>query len=659
MQPIRALGSLRLAITAPVGALPSVSAARSTGQESFRPDIEGLRGVAVLAVVLYHAFPQTLPGGFLGVDVFFVISGFLITQLLWREVEATGGINLVEFWARRIRRILPAAIFVLCAVAVLALVVPSVDGRDLGRHIIAATFSYYNWRQVTRQVDYLAQDDRDNPLLHYWSLGVEEQFYLVWPVLLLALFAWARGKPDRRYAVLSATALLAAASFMWALSLTASAPSFAFFGTPARAWQLLTGALVAMLSLAPSRHLGAVAVASGLALLVSFFSLSDAALYSGVSALAPTLAAAGLLACGAHSTFASTGLSWSGLRYVGRVSFSWYLWHWPLIVLFGATALGLSAALAVSFAAAAATYAFIEQPVRTSKAMRRSPLVTYVFGAALLALGGCAGLGMKYFAPDDVPIGPGLFVSRDDIASDRPVIYKDHCLLRFEEVRQEPCVYGDVHGSKTVLLVGDSHAGNWFAGLDRAAKTLHWRLVVRIKASCRPIDVPQKRSDGRDYPECDAWLRRVLADLKAIKPDLVVVGGTAHNLPEDGERRVIEKLAAAAPTIVMRSTPRLPEAPAVCLKRVKTPAECTWPLSDLLVAHSYPKTRATDLPEGARVVDLNHRLCPQERCSAVSGGRVLMFDDHHVSNSFAATLAPEFENLLRTSEKRLRSTRSW
>ncbi len=470
-------------VIGPAAAILHGETARSLiHRATFRPDIEGLRGVSVVAVVLYHAFPTAVPGGFVGVDVFFVISGFLITQLLLRELEATGGIDLVEFWARRIRRILPAATFVLCAVALIALGTLSVDGRLLGRHIIAAALFYYNWRQAAQGVDYLALDDRDNPLLHYWSLAVEEQFYLMWPVLLLAFASFAAAKRDSRRVVLAFTALLAMMSFGIALHLTWSAPSFAFFGTTSRAWQLLAGALVAMAAMRLSRTPASMlVVVSGAALLASFYCISDATPYPGLAALVPTAAAATLLYCGAHVTNATAWLTWPSLRLAGRVSFSWYLWHWPLIVLIGTTPLGVCAAIALSFLAAVATYHLVEQPARLSLLLRQSQRATYLFGALLLVLAVGTGFGMKHLAPDDVHIGGGVFLSRTSIKWDRPAIYKDRCLLRHDDVAYGACAYGAPAGRKTVVLFGDLHAGNWFSGLDKAAGTLGWRLLVRVQ----------------------------------------------------------------------------------------------------------------------------------------------------------------------------------
>ena len=392
--------------------------------------------------------------------------------------------------------------------------------------------------------------------------------------------------------------------------------------------------------------------ASGAALLASFYCISDATPYPGLAALVPTAAAATLLYCGAHVTNATAWLAWPSLRLVGRVSFSWYLWHWPLIVLLGTTPLGLCAAIALSFLAAVATYHLIEQPARVSLVLRQSPYATYRFGALLLAVGVGAGFGMKHLAPEGVHIGGGVFVSATSIKWDRPAIFKDRCLLRHDDVAYGACAYGAAGGGQTVVLFGDSHAGNWFSGLEQAAGTLGWRLLVRVKAACHPVEAVQMRIDGREreYGECAAWRRNVLQELATIKPSLIVVASSVHSFPAASEHTVLERLSAIAPTIAMRDTPGLPLTTAACLRRASNPSDCTWRLSRLLSPHSYPKTRPADLPPGVRIVDLNHRVCPQDRCSAVTGGHVLMFDDHHFSNSFSVTLADEFEMLLRDAK---------
>ncbi|MBU1211494.1 MAG: acyltransferase [Alphaproteobacteria bacterium] len=637
----------------------------------FRPDIEGLRALCVGAVVAFHAFPAMLPGGFIGVDVFFVISGFLITQLLVREIEATGRIDLVDFWARRIRRILPAATLVLCATAVMALFVSAIDARLIGRHIIAAALFYYNWRQAGEAVDYLAQDDRDNPLLHYWSLAVEEQFYLVWPLLLAGTALWLKRCAPRQpagAAIGIVVGVIAVASLTYCVAVTWANPALAFFDTFARAWQLLAGAMAAvaangMRSRRPGLS-GAIGVACVGVLIASCLLISERTAYPGVAAVAPTLAAALLLLFGgAPGAWPSAILSAAPLRYVGRISFSWYLWHWPLIVFAGMTAAGSGEApgeaqsapaliaIAVSFSLAAATYRFVEQPFRHSVALKASRRKTYAVGALLIAAGAASGVAMRAFGPDTVALGNGTFMSLTAIKQDRPVIYSDRCLLRFEDVSYSPCVYGAAAGTRTVVLFGDSHAGNWFSAIDTAARKQGWRLLVRIKASCRPIEAEQIRGNGQPYPECEAWRSRVMAELIATKPDLIVVSSMTNPLPAASEQVTFRWLAGIAPTVVMRDTPVLPETPGDCLKRTSNAGDCVWRFEDLRSPNSYPKSKSADLPAGVSILDVNPRICPNGVCRAITDGRVLMSDKHHLSDSFSRTLAGEFERLLAPAGK--------
>ncbi len=647
---------------------PATSAQVAAPQEAagFRPDIEGLRAFCVGAVVAFHAFPAMLPGGFIGVDVFFVISGFLITQLLLREIEATGAIDLWDFWARRIRRILPAATVVLCATAVMALFLSAIDTRLLGRHIIAAALFYYNWRQAGFAVDYLAQDDRDNPLLHYWSLAVEEQFYLVWPLLLAAIAWWLRRRASHASVISTigmTVGILAVLSFAASVYVTTTNAPLAFFSTFTRSWQLLAGAAVAVLAMRKSPRDGFVASGVGLAcivvLIASCVLISESVAYPGFAAAAPTLAGALLLYVGAaRNAWSSALLSAAPLRYVGRISFSWYLWHWPLIVFaslaYSEVGMGVAlpgsapawAAIAVSFCLAALTYRYVEVPLRFSPDLKASRKKTYLFGALLIAIGAGTGLAMKTFGPDAVPIGNGAFMSRSAIKQDRPVIYSDRCLLRFADVDYSSCVYGDESGNKTVVLFGDSHAGNWFSALNNAAEKLGWRVSVRIKASCRPIEAPQEHGNGRDYPECDDWRSRVMKELADTKPDLVVVSSMSNQLPAENEQITFGALAKMAPTVVMRDTPMLPETPGDCLKRTGTPEKCAWNIDGLISRNSYPKTEPSQLPAGVSILNLNDRICPNGICRAITGGRVLMSDKHHLSDSFSKTLADEFEQLL-------------
>ncbi|MCC7252696.1 acyltransferase family protein [Hyphomicrobium sp.] len=632
---------------------------RSRHGVDFRADIEGLRGVSVAAVVAYHAVPSLLPGGFVGVDVFFVISGFLITGILLSELNASGRIDLIAFWGRRIRRILPAATLVLCATCILISLLPSIDTRAVGKSVIAAALFYLNFRQAGEAVNYLADDDADNPVLHYWSLAVEEQFYLLWPLLLVGLFLLAaRLRQGRLVPPLAAFIIvLLAASFSYGAWLTFTDAPYAFFSTFSRAWQFLAGALAALLIVdmrgGESETLASAAsLACVMVLAASFMLIDTTTPYPGFAALAPTAAAALLIYLNSGGrTLGALAMAVPPLRYLGRISFSLYLWHWPLLVI-GKAKSGDSptvtlAAVLLSVALAAVTYAWVEQPVRTSPRLVGSKRHVLALGLGLVLIGSGFGLVLRKFGPDSVAIGPGVYASAQAITSDRPIIYEDDCLVRIKAVAYGTCAYAAVDGDRTVVLFGDSHAANWYPPLYKASAEEGWRLVVRVKASCVPADVVQYRDAKTVYRECEQWQKTVLSELQDMKPDVIVVAGITHEHPLESEKRMFETLAAASGAlIVMRDTPHLPEAPVKCLRRTGNPSACVWSV-DQLRGRGYPKLAEAELPRNARVLDVNDRVCPDGVCHAVTNGIVTMTDNHHLTATFSTSFADAFAEILK------------
>jgi peptidoglycan/LPS O-acetylase OafA/YrhL len=355
----------------------------------FRPDIEGLRGVAVLLVVLFHA-GLPVPGGFIGVDVFFVISGFLITGLLLREHERTGSISFARFYARRIRRLLPAGVAVL-AVTLLAafLVVGPLDRAAVMQDGAAAALSVANLRFALAEGDYFTSISLPSPFLHFWSLAVEEQFYLVWPVVTLVILRGGR----RRLAI--ALALILGASFAANVLVTYASTSWAFYSLPTRAWQLAAGGLLAVswtwLVQLPRAVLALAGWIAALGLVASAMLLGAGIPYPGVDAFAPTLFATLLIAAGAEAWGPGLILSLPPLRWVGRISYSLYLWHWPILVLVP-IAIGEEVPLAgrvllalAAVAVAALSWRFIEEPFRRGRSTSGSPRPVLSLGVATLA----------------------------------------------------------------------------------------------------------------------------------------------------------------------------------------------------------------------------------------------------------------------------------
>ena len=365
-----------------------------------------MRALAVLLVMLYHAGVPWLPGGYSGVDVFFVISGYVITGVLATEVRRTGTVRLTRFWARRARRLLPAAALVLVTTALLSLwVMPQVRWREIGWDVVTSAFYVVNWRLADRSVDYLAEDSLASPVQHYWSLAVEEQFYLLWPLLILLAVVLAR---RRRWPVIPTTGVLLALlvvlpSFVWAVHLSQASPQEAYFVTTTRLWQLGLGALVALAGAwwqrVPVPVATLLAWAGPLAVLLGGLLLGPQTAWPGWAALVPSLGAVAMLVGGVRAS-RDAGPTWlhelPALQWTGALSYSLYLWHWPLLVLAGAAWGGLTVTqgllvVAFSFLPAAAGHVLIEQPVRYARGLAAAPAAGIAVALVCTAGGAAAG----------------------------------------------------------------------------------------------------------------------------------------------------------------------------------------------------------------------------------------------------------------------------
>jgi peptidoglycan/LPS O-acetylase OafA/YrhL len=598
--PVRALPPVsRTSADRGVGRGP-VGAARDEDDRgaTFRPDIEGLRAVAVLAVVLFHAGVPFLPGGFVGVDVFFVISGFLITGMLWREVRSTGGVRLGRFFGARARRLLPAgSVVLLTTAAASAWLLPPLEARSVLGDAVASALYAGNYRLALRDTDYLAADTAPSPFQHFWSLGVEEQFYVLWPVLLI-LTAWAVRRFSRRAGVPSALpyvavlAVVAAGSFVTSLAWTASSPSWAYFSLPSRAWELAVGGLVALTLPAWQRLPRAAAAGLGWTgmgmVAVGCLVLGESTAYPGTAALLPVLGTALVIAGGASQPRAGVGtvLSLPPMRFIGRVSYSWYLWHWPALLLAPHLVGGelepvgrLSTAV-VALGLAMLTVALIENPVRYAAALRRSTPRSLLLGASATALGAVVGLVLMTAVP--APVGQGAAAEKvalgvpevqsgsaqaeaaatpvdpaeaelkaltaqvqaavaasvgltevpsnltpalSEAKADVPRIFTNGCFLTWTATEQPLCEWGDPAAAVDIALVGDSHAAQWMPAFQPVAEERGWHLRMAAKTTCPLLDLPITSPYlERAYGECVSWREQLVGELKADPPSVVLLG---------------------------------------------------------------------------------------------------------------------------------------
>lgn len=673
---------------------------RSAPAPGFRPDIQGLRAIAVTMVVIYHLRPSLLPGGFAGVDVFFVISGYLITGHLWRGFAATGRLCLVDFWGRRARRLVPAAALVLAATwAVSRLVIPPIRLADTARQVLASALYFQNWQLAHDAVDYLKAGRVASPVQHFWSLSVEEQFYLVWPLLFLlaaliaALVARVPRSPGRERArgtaVRCLTTALVAGSLAYSVWDTKHDPSAAYFVTTTRMWELGVGGLLALAPAPLSRVLGRQGWLGWLglaAVVASAFTLTGAMPFPGALALLPVLGSAALIACGpADAGFRpARTMAARPMVFLGGISYSLYLWHFPVISLFTqwhGKSPGLvtgPALAAVSVLLAWLTKTFVEDPVRLAAALKghgwRS--VSTVFAAvvpvtmvAVFIAGepppwngklgpgypGAAALaakttGKKIRVPSKPVLPPPAQVSE-------PAYWLNGCLDDEFAAAPKPCVFGDTkHPKMTVALVGDSIAGNWWAALSAIATKRHWKLVTDLHATCAwsatPERAPQK---GGPYPACSSWGHSVLHDLLTkTRPQLVITSSiateSAEAYPRDasksraaigaGEARYWKQLKAhGIPVVAIRETPTLSVNAPSCVWQYGTDsARCASPRSSAITPDP-PSATAAKLA-GVPVIDMNDLVCGRSSCRSAVGNVLVYFDNHHFTQAYSQTLAP-------------------
>ena len=665
---------------------------RGTGARgAFRSDIEGLRAVAIGLVLLYHADVPFLPGGYVGVDVFFVVSGYLITGLLVREVERSGRVSLARFYARRAKRLLPAAALVLVTSAVLTWATASVvQWRTFAHDIVAAALYVVNWRLAGRSVDYLAEGTGASPVQHFWSLAVEEQFYIVWPLVLVVVALVARRSGRSVRPLMGAgLALIVVPSFVWAVA-TAGSPS-GFFVTTTRLWELGVGALVAVagarvLARPVARATGVV----GLVLVVGSAVLLDHTTpWPGTWTLLPVLGTAAVIFAGAaHEQGAPRVLRLRPVVWVGGLSYSLYLWHWPLLVAAENVVddLSVPARLAVvAFAVVPAwlSLRFVENPVRFSTRLGRSDKATLGVGAGLTAMGVVTGLLLAAAVPS-MPAGaagPGAaslvtrnghvtppetvadeaFAPSPDVATDDLSLpYDDGCDVRMEETDLKLCAYGDPEGSRTVVMAGDSKVLQWFTPVEAIARENGWRLVLATKSACGFAGAIRPGADGAPYTACGEYNEALLAELLRLRPDAVITsqvhdtafdaaGELTRDAMVDGLSSYWSQLEEAGTDVIaLLDNPPPHDVPGsdtevyMCVAEHPTEldrcvfertgtAETTWAAAQVAAAE---RVRGVD------VVDINDLLCTTEVCPPVIGGVLVYRQGSHITDTYAGSVAP-------------------
>jgi len=681
-------------------ARPGEAASRPAGH-GLRPDIQGLRAVAVLLVVLSHAGVRHLAGGYVGVDVFFVISGFLITSQLLREMTSTGRIGIGRFYARRALRLLPASTLVsVCTLAGAWLWLSKVRFVDYTGDAVASAFSLVNFRLAANGADYLNATAPPSPFQHFWSLAVEEQFYLVWPVLLFGSLLLFR----RRSLVAVPLVLLCVLSLSADISLTASNSPWAYFGTQTRAWELGLGALLALgadrLDRLPASVAAPLSWAGLVAIGYAGLVYDSATRFPGWYAAVPVLGAVAVLAGGAASgRYGAAAVL--GLRpavWIGGLSYGWYLWHWPLMVILphavrgglriGEVRLG---AAALGLALAWLTLRLVENPVRFNRFFKRSAARGLGLGLGLSTGAAAIALTAAQFPPPLATDGIAASVARTVATARNPLaalhkllahpdhtlpanlvqslrtvdkaksaIYQDGCMASYASTTvPADCAFGDTSSSTVVALYGDSHAAQWFPAMDRLAQQHHWRLVVLAKASCKVAWITGKFQNAR-YAACDTWREKAVARIEAAHPAVVITSSSdvvSTWKPEadvnaqwrKGFTTTYRALQKGGTKVVALLDTPWPHGNAVdCVSNHSDDlSRCTQAASD---GSPEPNVHRANVAAahlaGVSVIDPQTWFCTNGRCPVVVGNTVVYRDASHMAESYAAAIAPLLGNSL-------------
>jgi len=697
---------------AATAAVPGGAAGTPPTGGRFRGDIEGLRAVAVGLVVLDHVVGWPT-GGFIGVDVFFVISGFLITGLLVRERARTGRISFRAFYVRRVRRLMPAAVTTLVVTTAVAwLIFVSGRARQTVTDAVWALLFGSNINSARQGTDYFQLTAAPSPFQHFWSLAVEEQFYLVWPMLILAVFAvpLARGR-TREPVLVCAIIGVAAASFAWSVHATAVSPATAYFSTFTRAWELAVGAAVAVLAArldrVPDALRGVLAWAGLAGVVVSACWLTSRTPFPGSAAALPVLSAAALIAFG--SAPGGPGVRWAlgspPARFLGRISYSLYLWHWPVVVVLGSlvapgTRTAQIAAVLISLFLATVSYHVIEQPVlhsnwlqpgrrrqagdvRVRQQARRVGLAAFVVGSAA-AVTAALVVPTGRVDPTIVAAADAALAAAQQTGGDAPAAALDPLAQEIETAtfstewgtldpalgdlpdylhRQwsagcfdidaatvDSCSSGDPDAPHRAVVLGDSIAGAWLPGIEAALEPQGWAVQPLGMGQC-PNITALTLADDKPFTACAQHRDWALDYIDQTKPDLVVLSNvyTAELVDAQADRPAVWRAGLTSiVTRVQQSGARvvlLSSPPGTA--NLQTCATALSRPADCATAPSATwQTYSTIEADVAAATHADHVdpldwFCLHDLCPAVVGSTPVYADGVHLTAEYATKISAQ------------------
>jgi peptidoglycan/LPS O-acetylase OafA/YrhL len=664
----------------------------------FRPDIEILRAIAVVIVVLAHAKlgPE---GGFIGVDLFFVISGFLITSNLFSELQSTGTISLSKFYSRRILRILPASMFVLiCTLVLSKYFLSPIQFTNYCWDAIASTFSVVNYRMAITGTDYFASSAIPSPFQHFWSLAVEEQFYLIWPILLiLSIKIFGKFTPNSIPLIRKLTnrinlilILIITVSLYLSYRITSQSQPWAYFGIHTRAWQMAIGSILAInlksLSKIPNRIAFVLGWLGVVGILLSYFLITEKTLYPSLWALFPTISAGLVIIGNIHKIKYSieSFLDNKIVRTIGKVSYSWYLVHWPLFVLvyynYGTNLRIRQKILIVlgSFLLSCVSYRLIENPVRYSQYFKQKLSRVYGLGLALIILSlllptiilvsanfntkNQSVLGVKEEitsskikftikeSTSPKPLPANLVTPLQRVNSDMNSECQDgHDTII--PIQKYKCSYVNNSLTRTIAVLGDSHAQQWLDNIVKFGNKYNYKVVSYTKSGCSMTDIQMTNNDqGRNYIECYSWRKQALLEVQNLRPDVLIVSERLWDTSDIYKYKEYANLIKTFSPIVIKivDTPRSSFEVPECLSKNQTDiTKCNTIQSD-----AYTKLTIADQEVaynnqvGIKNINPLDWFCLDGICPAVIGNIVVYKDNNHITGTYTNYIYPLFEQKL-------------
>lgn len=609
-------------------------------------EIQGLRALAVILVITYHA--DFIPGGFIGVDIFYVISGFLITNLIIKEITNQGTLNLVNFYYHRIKRLLPASALVLSITALSCyLLLPPLDRYQIGKDVIAVSLLLSNYAFAIWENDYQNLGEAASPFIHYWSLAVEEQFYLIWPLFILAFAKFGMK------AVKTAIFAVFVISLLFSITQTPTSPIFSFYSLHTRAWELAAGALLVFL---PKNQLGVgkafnkfFAITGALLIIASAYLLTPESSFPGYLVILPVL--------GSFLLIASI-TDWPGLfkkvlnskliQHIGAISYSLYLWHWPVLVvpaLVLERPIGLNEkliAIAATVLLAHLTYQFVEQPFRYAKLSLSKTFSTLAAATTCLILLGSVILNTH---SANISVKEQNFSLELTEVTSLPIIHSDGCHVNWDREISTDCTYGDLTSNKTMVLFGDSHAAQWFDAVEAIAKRQGFRLISLTKSACSALKLPISNRGSYNNSECRKWQNNSIERIKELKPEILIVSAFSHyklNSTQksrdfyylDAQKNLSQELADSVDHLVyLTDTP----------KPVKNIPRC---LSNNSLEVCNEINRSSNLVyEDFIKIDPYKWFCDKS-CTATKDNYIVYRDASHISRAAAKAATAQLEDAL-------------